>query len=208
MAAFPPIPPLPQVPAGLPLQGVPPPPVPTTNPPTLVDVTNAYDYTRRLEAARIAAKLARGNPGPTPLEMAESLMYQKAIMELIGPAGMPPWFQQWNITQFLPLRQDVTDLTRDVTDLRREFANFRGQTFNARRATGHQMAFETLNFINGDDPTMQPHNLPRLQNNDALRALTAAELTAYLTGYGLSAQGNPIVRSERLATHIGYRPVP
>ncbi|KAJ7081639.1 hypothetical protein B0H15DRAFT_854506 [Mycena belliarum] len=177
------LPPLPQRPLGLPAHGVPPPTAPAQNPPTLADVTNAHDYNERLQAAKKAVYYshAAGNLGPTAVDIAEGLMYEKAIMELVGgPGAMPAWFQAWDLNHFQPL------------------------VINGQCATGHPAAFEVVPFVSGDDPTAHPHNLPVIENITRIGALTPQELTSYLGGYALPAQGNPTVRIRRLARHLGY----
>ncbi|KAJ7934878.1 hypothetical protein B0H13DRAFT_2305334 [Mycena leptocephala] len=179
--------------------GVHPPTAPNANPPTLVDVTNAYDYNVRLTAARDAARRGPGGlPTPSASDIAEGLLYQKAIMELVGgPGAMPAWFQAWNNTEFQPLKQRIEALHI-------ELATFRAQFANGLCATGHQAPFQVVVFTSGDNPTEDPHNLPPIENTAEILALNAADTTAYLSGYGLSAQGNPIARARRLARHIGY----
>lgn len=116
------LPQLPQVPLGLPAHGVPPPNAPTQNPPTLIDVANAHDYNERLAAARNAARYGKcanydmrflttsstgpgGLPTPTTLDIAEGLMYEKAIMELVGEPGLSILLRFYNtLTSFLQRR--------------------------------------------------------------------------------------------------------
>ncbi|KAJ7359217.1 hypothetical protein DFH08DRAFT_406355 [Mycena albidolilacea] len=125
-------------------------------------------------------------------------MCEKAIMELVGgPGAMPAWFQAWNANEFQPLKDAVDAIRIDL-------ATFRAQFANGRCATGHQAPFEVVLFVSGDDPTGAPHNLTAIQNATDITLLSPAELTSYLMGYGLSAQGNPVVRTRRLARHIGY----
>ncbi|KAJ7056960.1 hypothetical protein C8F01DRAFT_1152867 [Mycena amicta] len=198
---------LPQVPVGLPAHGVPPPTAPQ-NPPTLIDVVNALNYNAQLLAAHKALinfdpEADRGPSSPTAVALAEGLMYQKAIMELVeGPSVMPAWFQAWHTNKFQPL-VDRT-LTNQFDTLRNDHEVFRAQTLNDRYAPGYVAPFVVLPFLNGDDPTDAPHNLPPMHNAGDIEALTAAAITAYLTGYGLSTQGDPIVRTQRLEQHIGY----
>ncbi|KAJ7325974.1 hypothetical protein DFH08DRAFT_941211 [Mycena albidolilacea] len=125
-------------------------------------------------------------------------MYEKAIMELVGGSGaMPAWFQAWDANEFQPLKEAVDAIRIDL-------ATFRDQFANGQCATGHQAPFGVVLFINGDDPTDEPHNLPAIQNTTDITTLTPVALTSYLMGYGLSAQGNPVVRTRRLARHMGY----
>ncbi|KAJ7266020.1 hypothetical protein C8J57DRAFT_1469910 [Mycena rebaudengoi] len=139
-----------------------------------------------------------GLPAPTALDIAEGLMYEKAIMELVGgPGAMPAWFQAWDTNGFQPLKDAVDAIRIDL-------ATFRAQFANGQCATGHQVPFDVVLFVSGDDPTDGPHNLPAIQNTTDIKALTPAALTSYLTGYGLSAEGNPAVRTRRLARHIRY----
>ncbi|KAJ6516039.1 hypothetical protein C8R45DRAFT_229771 [Mycena sanguinolenta] len=187
--------PLPQVPL---VHGIPPPIAPQ-NPPTLLDITNARDYNERLQAARNAAKHGPANlMAPTALDIAQGLIYEKTPTELVGgPEMMPAWFQAWDANHFQPLKQAVEDIHIDLL-------TFRGQFANTRCATGHQAPFQMVPFVNGDDPTALPHSLPTLENTDDIKGLNPPDVTAYLTGYGLSTQGNPVVRIRRLARHIGY----
>ncbi|KAK7028460.1 hypothetical protein R3P38DRAFT_2776181 [Favolaschia claudopus] len=113
-----------------------------------------------------------------------------------GPGAMPGWFHAWDANVFQPA----------VNAIRIDLATFRAEFANGRCATGHQAPSESevVLFVSGDDPTGVPHNLPAIQSTTDILALTPANLTAYLTGYGLSAQGNPAVRTRRLARHLVY----
>ncbi|KAJ7227403.1 hypothetical protein GGX14DRAFT_693304 [Mycena pura] len=164
-------------------------------PALLADLTNAHDYNQRLAAARTATRYGPGGlPAPTALDIAEGLVYEKAIMELVGgPGAMPAWFQTWNANDFQPLKDTVDAIRIDLATFRVQVATFRAQ-----------VPFEVVPFVSGDDPTDAPHNLPAIQNTTDITLLAPADLTTYLTGYGLSAQGNPVVRARRLARHIGY----
>ncbi|KAJ7265798.1 hypothetical protein C8J57DRAFT_391488 [Mycena rebaudengoi] len=227
------LPQLPQVPLGLPAHGVPPPNVPAQNPPTLIDVTNAHDYNERLAAARNATRHGKCEnynmrflttsrlqvPAVSRLPLRStsqrvscmrrrswSSLEDLVYLFLLCPyntltsflqGAMPAWFQAWDANEFQPLKDAVDAIRIDL-------ATFRAQFANGQCATGHQAPFDVVLFVSGDDPTDGPHNLPAIQNTTDMTALTPAALTSYLTGYGLSAQGNPVVRTRRLARHIGY----
>ncbi|KAF7336851.1 hypothetical protein MVEN_02121400 [Mycena venus] len=185
MAAMLPLPPLPQVPVGLPAYGVPPPTAPATNPPTLIDVTNAHDYNERLSGARNAARLSpRQVPAPTELQIAEGLLYEKTIIELVGgPGVMPAWFQQWNATQFQPFVQSMNT----------KLATSRAQFDNRQCATGHQAPSGVVLFISGDDPTALPYLLPAIRNiTDITTILTPPRSPPISAGTGSLLRAIPL----------------
>jgi len=65
---------------------------------------------------------------------------------------------------------------------------------NQRRGEGNVVPYEVIPFINGNDPTQPPHNLPPLGSVNAIENLNGHDLAAYLTGYGiipLPAGANP-----------------
>ncbi|KAJ7056950.1 hypothetical protein C8F01DRAFT_1152849 [Mycena amicta] len=122
-------------------------------------------------------------------------------------ATMPAWFQAWDANQFQPMAglvAQIPGLRTAVDGLVNDFAVFRAQTSNGQRATGNHVPFSVVLFTNGDDPTLAPHHLPALHSLADLTYLTAAELTAYIVGYGLPAGGNRAARLRRVQVHIGY----
>ncbi|KAJ7892734.1 hypothetical protein B0H14DRAFT_3427679 [Mycena olivaceomarginata] len=100
-------------------------------------------------------------------------------------AALPLSLGSWSSSEDLPLKDAVDAIRIDL-------ATFRAQFANGRCATGHQAPFEVVLFVSGDDPTGAPHNLTAIQNTTDITLLSPAELTSYLMGYGLSAQGNPV----------------
>ncbi|KAF8055575.1 hypothetical protein FPV67DRAFT_1540981 [Lyophyllum atratum] len=64
-------------------------------------------------------------------------------------------------------------------------------SYNITCATGNTDPLEVVPFINGDDPTIPPHNLPPLTSPGAIRALDDNALRSYYDGYHRRLEGAP-----------------
>ncbi|KAI9440475.1 hypothetical protein H4582DRAFT_2074261 [Lactarius indigo] len=72
---------------------------------------------------------------------------------------------------------------------------------------GHVVPLEVAPFVNGDDPTLPPHNLPPLHSVDDIDNLNEHDLVIYLTLYGtapLPGGTNPTAaRKQALKVLVG-----
>ncbi|KAH9046512.1 hypothetical protein EDB84DRAFT_1466077, partial [Lactarius hengduanensis] len=116
-------------------------------------------------------------------------------------AVAPPWAQQFR----LDLQNDLTTHLRQVRidirqDMRSEMrsqilTHLRRYLMNQGRGTGTIVPLEIVPFVNGDDPTVPPHNLPPLHSVEDIEALNEDDLIIYLTQYGvhpLPGGANPL----------------
>ncbi|KAF5375662.1 hypothetical protein D9615_009378 [Tricholomella constricta] len=104
------------------------------------------------------------------------------------PAVAPPWFQD-AIEHF---RVEFRNEMRAM--IRAEVFPKLHRLMNQRVEDGTIIPYVYLPFTNGDDPTQPPHNLPPLDNVNAIENLNEQDLAAYLTGYGINplpASPNP-----------------
>ncbi|KAM6497600.1 hypothetical protein JOM56_005548 [Amanita muscaria] len=141
-------------------------------------------------------------------DLSNSGIYEHSILAqaaaVAGPqAAAPPWFQG-------AVQQLRNDIQNDIQQLRNDVQQLRNDVMNQGRGDGNIVRFEIIPFANGNDPTLQPHNLPPLYSVDTIQQLDGATLSAYLTGYGidpLPAAGNPDatnrLRKETLKRLVG-----
>ncbi|KAJ7106401.1 hypothetical protein C8R43DRAFT_1243838 [Mycena crocata] len=141
-----------------------------------------------------------------------------------GWSIMPAWSEQWHSSHFQPIKRRVEELhtklkqrdiklKQSVQDIHTKLDTLSARSLNTLRDTVHQVPFDVVPFISGDVPCEifsapyrrpRQHNLPPILTIYDIIYLDAGDITAYLTGYGLSAQGDRIAHNRRLAQHIGY----
>ncbi|KAH9004632.1 hypothetical protein EDB86DRAFT_1968250 [Lactarius hatsudake] len=150
---------------------VPIPPQPTY-PPTVSDVNGAIRYRQDVDTS-----IMHRHPdlGCDLNDRYNAVIYEHTVIAqaaaATGPQAVaPPWVHQ--------LRLDIrNDIRQILTHLRR--------LMNQGRGTGNVVPLEIVPFVNGDDPTLPPHNLPPLHSEEDIEALNEQELNIYLTRYGV-----------------------
>ncbi|KAM6504423.1 hypothetical protein JOM56_001366 [Amanita muscaria] len=138
------------------------------NPPILADVVAAKSYQARVDVA-VASQAPHA---PTSIDAAWADVYKtNIIMAHTAVAGVPAWFQPAMISILTPIMAPI-QITLALTR-------------NNQLHDGSFTPFTIVPFNDGSMPTHDPHNLPPLLNAAAVRALTAAESTAYAVGYAV-----------------------
>ncbi|KAJ6540083.1 hypothetical protein DFH09DRAFT_1090089, partial [Mycena vulgaris] len=148
---------------------LPPPDHTHRKPPPLVDLTNAHDYNQGLKAA--AKHGPGGLPTPTASDIAEGLISQNAIIQLVEGNA--------RLVSGVGFRALSAFETKSGSPPY-QFAIIRAQFANGQCATEHQAPSEDVPFTSGDDPAAAPHNLPAIRNSDLWHALIAINCTRCL----------------------------
>jgi len=152
------------------------------DPPTLADIVAAKFYQAQVDVA-VASQAVNA---PTANDAARADMYKTdVIMAHSAIAAAPAWFHPAMTTILAPIR---------IT-----FA----QTRNNQLHDGSFTPFTIVPFNDGSMPTEAPLNLPPLVTAAAIRALTAAQSTAYAVGYALGNVGAAPARRVAIGRAIG-----
>ncbi|KAG6816115.1 hypothetical protein H0H87_008537 [Tephrocybe sp. NHM501043] len=81
-----------------------------------------------------------------------------------------------------PFKKEMQDSMKKLTQRIGRVWRMSSRTHN-QMTTSDNAPLEIVPFLNGDDPTEEPHNLPALGSAAAVRALSVNDQHAYYTGY-------------------------
>ncbi|KAH9004633.1 hypothetical protein EDB86DRAFT_3072122 [Lactarius hatsudake] len=157
---------------GPPHDGLVPIPAEPTSPPTVGDVLGAIRYRQDVDVRR------HPDLGCDLNDRYNAVIYEHTVIAqaaaATGPQAVaPPWVHQ--------LRLDIRNDIRQ--DMRSEILTHLRRLINQGRGTGNVVPLEIVPFVNGDDPTLPPHNLPPLYSIGVIEGLNEQDLATYLTHY-------------------------
>jgi len=176
------------------------------DPPSLVDVKEARQYSKRV---RLSNK-TQMDGSSTENDVARAAVYETAVLVArsggdIAPAWFGPAFQ--NALQeagpalFGPMiDQALRDtLTQALTPIKQSLS----KSINIHCNDGRDQPFEIVPFNDGTLPNAPPNELPALLNAAAICELTPQEATRYANGYGLGVINPAARRRKAIGKFIG-----
>jgi hypothetical protein len=119
------------------------------------------------------------------------------VAEMFPAAGAPAWF--------IPAVQAAVQAAIEPINNRLIAMDRRmSQYWNSSAGDGLTKPWQLVAFVNGQNPTVAPHNLPAVTDVNALNGLTAQQITAYLIGYGAQIPHLVVDRRRELGKMLGY----
>lgn len=110
------------------------------------------------------------------------------VLDVYPGVGAPAWFAPAMNAALLPIRRSLA------------------RTWNSAAGDGIKKPWEIVPFVNGDDPTGPPHNLPPIWNLNELNQLQVHHVNAYLAGYGVILRPRQSLQAKRqqIGQQIGH----